>query len=201
MKMSKSLGLESSARPGKICCRRASFWSKTSQERLQLDAGLDIRDIPSWHNMTKQAPSLNLFSKEQMGCASANDLCAANWFSRHSWAFQYVCHQLFDSGMSSKDVKHNPGQPYQRLKNYKLFSQKRKRDSQKKNSLLQSRFTSPCLVMIAHFSWPRTWHDAKTFRNDSLSKLCLLSLTSRKLFKTFLEKKKTSKIWPGLLVF
>ena len=42
--------------------------------------------------------------------------------------------------------------------------------------------------MIAHFSWPTTWHDAKTFRNDSLSKLCLLSSTSTKLFKTLLEK-------------
>ena len=138
MKMSKSLGLESSARPGKICCRRASFWSKTSQERLQLDAGRwagYVETSPSWHNMTKQAPSLNLFAKEQMGCASANDLCAANWFSRHSWAFQYVCHQLLDSGMSSKDVRHNPGQHYQRPKNYELFSQKKKRFA-KKNSLL-----------------------------------------------------------------
>ena len=83
-----------------------------------------------------------------MGCASANDLCAANWFSRHSWAFQYVYHQLFDSGMSSKDVKHNPGQHYQRPKNYELFSQKKKEIRKKKLAT----------VIEIHFAVPR--HDS-----------------------------------------
>lgn len=34
--------------------------------------------------------------------------------------------------VTSKDVKHNPGQHYQRPKNYELFTRKKKRDSQKK---------------------------------------------------------------------
>lgn len=104
---------------GKIATGR---WTETGY------VGTSLLGI-TWQNKHHRS---TLFAKEQMGCASANDLCAANWFSRHSWAFQYVCHQLFDSGMSSKDVKHNPGQHYQRPKNYELFSQKKKEIRKKK---------------------------------------------------------------------
>ncbi len=126
MKMSKSLGLESSARPGKICCRRASFLSKTSIFGKRCNWTLDwiwqgsLLGIRTWQNkqgkkhflprskwdvlqQTIYAPQIGF--QDIPGHFQCSKLCLPS-----------IC--LIQVCIEVKMLKHNPAQDYLWPKNY-----------------------------------------------------------------------------------